>query len=290
MQPTRGFIEQLSRWEEKMFGSLVTDISEPEYWVLNVTVNCLYCLKMAFYRQFSVNINIFIPFERHLSINFTVKEKILPSSVVKQKDTRSKIKRLVFFIYTSVEFPHLVFWLLCSLRIWRLGRVGVCRLVLQILTLFQTKNCYFPQPFSDQTTKIHTRFQTAWALGRNYVIMAYIIAQTKSLFKCISNSHISNSFIFIWNWNEKYVHTLPYVPDCGACEFASKLSLRLFFLPLTAPGSFFSTFADLKHVFQSKVEEEAEVSEVHGWEERKMPFFPLVFFPMFPHECNSRLL
>ena len=85
MQPTRGFIEQLSRWEEKMFGSLVTDISEPEYWVLNVTVNCIYTLKMAFYRQFSVNINIFIPRERHLSINFTVKEKILPSSVVKTK-------------------------------------------------------------------------------------------------------------------------------------------------------------------------------------------------------------
>ena len=31
MQPTRGFFEQLSRWEEKMFGSIVTDISEPEY-------------------------------------------------------------------------------------------------------------------------------------------------------------------------------------------------------------------------------------------------------------------
>lgn len=31
MQPTRGFIEQLSRWEEKVFGSIVTDISEPDY-------------------------------------------------------------------------------------------------------------------------------------------------------------------------------------------------------------------------------------------------------------------
>ena len=47
--------------------------------------------------------------------------------------------------------------------------VGVCRLVLQILTLFQTvKNCNFPHPFSDQTSKIHTRFQTC-PLGRNYV-------------------------------------------------------------------------------------------------------------------------
>ncbi|PFX20695.1 serine/threonine/tyrosine-interacting-like protein 1 [Stylophora pistillata] len=31
MQPTRGFIEQLSSWEEKIFGSKVTDITEPEY-------------------------------------------------------------------------------------------------------------------------------------------------------------------------------------------------------------------------------------------------------------------
>ena len=48
--------------------------------------------------------------------------------------------------------------------------VGVCRPVLQILTLFQTKKCHFPHPFSDQTSKIHTRFQT-WPLGRNYVII-----------------------------------------------------------------------------------------------------------------------
>ena len=44
--------------------------------------------------------------------------------------------------------------------------VGVCRPVLQILTLFQTKKCNFPHPFSDQTSKIHTHFQT-WPSGRN---------------------------------------------------------------------------------------------------------------------------
>ena len=38
--------------------------------------------------------------------------------------------------------------------------------VLQILTLFQTKKCNFPLPFSDQTFKIHTSFHT-WPLGRN---------------------------------------------------------------------------------------------------------------------------
>ena len=37
--------------------------------------------------------------------------------------------------------------------------VGVYRLVLQILALFQTKKCHFPPPFfSDQTCKIHTCF------------------------------------------------------------------------------------------------------------------------------------
>ena len=42
--------------------------------------------------------------------------------------------------------------------------------VLQILTLLQTKTCNFPHPFSDQTSKIHTRFQI-WPLARNYVII-----------------------------------------------------------------------------------------------------------------------
>ena len=45
--------------------------------------------------------------------------------------------------------------------------VGVCRPVRQILTLFQTKKCHFLHPFSDPTSKIHTRFQT-WPLRRNY--------------------------------------------------------------------------------------------------------------------------
>ena len=48
--------------------------------------------------------------------------------------------------------------------------VRVCRPVLQILTLFQTKKCNFPHLFSDQTSNVHTRFQT-WPSGRNYVII-----------------------------------------------------------------------------------------------------------------------
>ena len=46
--------------------------------------------------------------------------------------------------------------------------VGVCRPVLQSLTLFQTKKCHFSQPFLDLASRIHTRFQTGPL--RNYVI------------------------------------------------------------------------------------------------------------------------
>ena len=67
------------------------------------------------------------------------------------------------------------------------------------LTLFQTKKCHFPHLFSDKTSKIHTRFQTL-PLGRNYVIITSIRAQTKNFFKRISNSHISiQSFLFFWD-------------------------------------------------------------------------------------------
>ena len=34
-----------------------------------------------------------------------------------------------------------------------------------------------------------------------------IRAQTKKFVKCISNLRISISFLFIWNWNHKFVHT-----------------------------------------------------------------------------------
>ena len=46
---------------------------------------------------------------------------------------------------------------------WRgvlLGILGGGSLVLQILSLFQTKKCHFPHLFSDQISKIHTHFQT----------------------------------------------------------------------------------------------------------------------------------
>ena len=55
---------------------------------------------------------------------------------------------------------------------------------LHILTLFQTQKYNFPPSFSDQTSKIDTRFQT-WRLDRKFVIIAYIRAQTKKFLKSI---------------------------------------------------------------------------------------------------------
>ena len=53
--------------------------------------------------------------------------------------------------------------------------VGVCRLILRILTLFQRKNCSFPQPFSELASKIHTHFQT-WRLSQN---ATYVLTSTE---------------------------------------------------------------------------------------------------------------
>ena len=74
---------------------------------------------------------------------------------------------------------------------------------------FRPKKCNFPHPFSDQTSKIHTRFQT-WALGRNYVIITYIRAQRKKkFFKFISNSYI---FLFLSYSFEMETINFSYIP------------------------------------------------------------------------------
>ena len=114
--------------------------------------------------------------------------------------------------------------------------------------LIEDQKSHFPHPFSDQISKIHTHFRTwhnlacsrlsdSWgdspvfsrfifvfalsqfsgpsylgAWNRLGIIRHYQVrAETKKFSKCISNSHISISFLFIWNWNDKYVHscTLP---------------------------------------------------------------------------------
>ena len=75
--------------------------------------------------------------------------------------------------------------------------VGVCRPVFQILSWYQTKKCNYPHLFSDL------------AFTQKLCYFYQIRPQIRKLFKSISNSHISLSFLLIWNWNDKNVHTLP---------------------------------------------------------------------------------
>ena len=71
----------------------------------------------------------------------------------------------------------------------------VCRPVLQILTLFQTKKCNLSHPFSDQTSKIHTPFLDL--AFRQKLCYHYLDkSANKKLFKSISNPHISLSFAY----------------------------------------------------------------------------------------------
>ena len=89
--------------------------------------------------------------------------------------------------------------------------VGVCRPVLKSWHYFRPKICHFTDLFSDQTSKIHTCFQVPDLAFRQKLCHHYLdsVCKQKKLFKCISNSHISTSFLFFWNWNNKYAHTLP---------------------------------------------------------------------------------
>ena len=84
--------------------------------------------------------------------------------------------------------------------------VGVCP-VLQILTLFQTQKCHFPQPFSDQTSKTAfsdleevTKRNMHVYKDRNYIIITEIRAPTK---RFLNNSFRIHTlwvyFLFIWN-------------------------------------------------------------------------------------------
>ena len=74
---------------------------------------------------------------------------------------------------------------------------GVCRPVLQILTLLQTKKCHFPHPVSDM--EVLTKLNITCL--RKTEIMSSLLRlkpQQKDFLKSVSNSHITLSFLFIW--------------------------------------------------------------------------------------------
>ena len=96
----------------------------------------------------------------------------------------------------------------------------MCRLVLKILTLFETKTCHTKtcHSFSDLTSKIHTSFQT-WRRtvtkrnihvyeDINYIIITEMRTPTKKyiyFLKSISNSHIMGSYVIHLEPIDNYV-------------------------------------------------------------------------------------
>ena len=71
--------------------------------------------------------------------------------------------------------------------------MGVCRPVLQILTLFQTKKYHFPHPFSD--LEVVTK-RNITCLHKTEIMSSLerLKRQQKYFLKSISNSHITLSF------------------------------------------------------------------------------------------------
>ena len=104
--------------------------------------------------------------------------------------------------------------------------MGVCRPILQILTLFQTKKCHFSHPFSDLVSKTHTHSQT-WPLR----IMSSLrrLEQQQNW-----NLHISLSFFpFEIETKNTFVHSRSsfetiHVPD-------SRFQMRKFHTRLFGP-------------------------------------------------------
>ena len=87
----------------------------------------------------------------------------------------------------------------------------LCRPVLQILTLFHAKKCYFPHPFSDMK-EVTKRNIHVHKLDRNYIIITEIRTPTKRFLKIHLELHIMGLFLFSLGPIDKYVHTPPQLP------------------------------------------------------------------------------
>jgi len=94
--------------------------------------------------------------------------------------------------------------------------VGLCRLVIRILTLFQTKKCHFPHPFLD--LEVVTKHNICVYLDRNYVTTAEFRMPTKGFLSFFL------SFSFIIEITNTFIHypwflSKPYpIPDQNSAK------------------------------------------------------------------------
>ena len=76
--------------------------------------------------------------------------------------------------------------------------VRVCCPIIHILTLFQTKKCHFSHPFL--RPGLLEIMSSLFRLELN--------SNKKHFLKSISTFHRSLLFLLIWNWDNKFAHTL----------------------------------------------------------------------------------
>ena len=72
--------------------------------------------------------------------------------------------------------------------------------------LFQTKQFHFPQAFKVWPPKSIPLSDLASVKLCHQLLR--LERQHKDFLQSISNSHVNLFFLFIWNWNDKYVYTL----------------------------------------------------------------------------------
>ena len=72
---------------------------------------------------------------------------------------------------------------------------------------FRPKNVIFHTRFQNRSLKSTPFSDLAFRQKLRYHYLDQ--SANKKFFQAISNSHISLSFLLIWNWKDKYFHTLP---------------------------------------------------------------------------------
>ena len=114
-----------------------------------------------------------------------------------QREKEGKYFYVLLCYFSKAYSTHLVFYHLRSWNSlpyqtvdgysWEL-LVGMCRAILQILTLFQTKKCHFPHSFSHPEVVAKRNITS---LHKTEIMSSL---QQKYCVKSISNSHITLSF------------------------------------------------------------------------------------------------
>ena len=101
--------------------------------------------------------------------------------------------------------------------------LGVCRPVLQILILFQTKNCPFSHPFSDLASKIHTHSRDRPL--RHYVWSSRRFEQQQKRFLKTDLCRIRVFLFLSYSFGIEPINT--FVQSCSSLENHTRFKIKM---------------------------------------------------------------